>query len=119
MKTVLPLPHDEQLRLLESDGIADAVQKYLAGDPSRVGELFSMNREEYLRWALARPLREDGWLRMSEGTQDGIYLHQLPDGRWAVYQQERGGVLWSNEFSTYEEARRFYELEYGLGAHLK
>jgi hypothetical protein len=119
MASTLPLPRSEQFRLLESDGVADAVRKYLGGDPSRVGELFSITKEEYVRWAVPRPLREDAWVKTSEGTQDGVYIHQNRSGRWVVYQQERGGILWSNEFQTSEEARRFYELEHGLGAHLK
>ena len=91
----------------------------MGGEPSRVGELFSITREDYLQWVLQRPLREDGWVRTSPSTQDGVYLLQKPDSTWSVYQQERGGILSSNAFDTYEAARRFYEVKYGLGSHFK
>jgi hypothetical protein len=119
MTRPLPLSREEQFRLLEEGKVADAVRVYLGGDPARIGELFSISQDEYLAWVLRRPVREDGWLRTARSAQDGVYfINELPS-LWTIYQQDRGAILWKKDFTGYEEARRYLELEFGLGRHLR
>lgn len=113
------LSRDEQYKLLEEGNVRDMVRARLGGDFSRIGEIISLTQEEYVAWHLSRPLREDGWIKKSPGTEDGVYFINIGDTLWSVYLQERGGRVWSEWFSSYEEARRFFAVDYGLGRFLR
>jgi hypothetical protein len=115
----LPLSREQHFAVLERDLLAQAIEKYLDGDFSRIPELFSISQEEYVAWDLARPIKDDGWVRTIPGSQDGIYF--VGDGAnfWRVYQQDRGSVMWMEFFQSYDEARKFFAVEHGLGRHLR
>lgn len=116
---ILALSPDEQYRLLEQGKVGDAVREKLGGDFHRLGELITLSQEEYSAWILTKPLQEDGWVRKSPSTQDGVYFLQRGESWWTVYQQDRGAVLWQESFSTYEEARRYLAINHGIGRFLK
>ncbi|MFM8899804.1 MAG: hypothetical protein ACKOF9_07635 [Burkholderiales bacterium] len=99
--------------------LAQAIEKYLGGDFSRISELFSISQEDYVAWDLARPLKEDGWIRTTRSSQDGIYFIRDGVNFWSIYQQERGSVMWTECFQSYEDARRYFAVTLGLGRHLK
>jgi hypothetical protein len=102
---VRKLTHPEQLQIITSGRIYEAVEEHLAGDWSRRGELFDLPRALFDSWADALDISGHGYIRVGPATFDGIYI--VPRGhRWCVYQQEKGGRDSERTFDDFRQAKR-------------
>lgn len=95
----------EQLEIITSGRVWDAVREYLNGDWSRRNELFTIPRSTFDAWADSIELPH-GCIYREPHTWDGVYVAETVD-RWAVYYQERGQqVADLGSFPDYRTAKR-------------
>ncbi|WP_417358537.1 MULTISPECIES: hypothetical protein [Gammaproteobacteria] len=80
--------------------IGKLIEEKLAGDESRVLELFTTDE-------VFDELTGDGWHYFEPNTFDGFYLVKATYG-YACYNQDRGAKSNTKSFSTIQEASRYY-----------
>ncbi len=78
----------EQLEIITSGKVYEAVRDHLGGDWNRIRELFTIRRAQFDAWAYQIQL-PFGRVTNRLSAHDGVYV--IPQGdEWLVFEQERG-----------------------------
>ena len=103
-----PYTKDEQFALLENRvhgaTLWEAMTLYCGAMRDRVGELFTINQDEYLRWARTNPIER--FVSMNTACSDGYSL--VKKGKeWELEYHERGTVDICQSFDSLDEAKEY------------
>ncbi|MBL0166058.1 MAG: hypothetical protein IPP85_02475 [Propionivibrio sp.] len=103
-----PYTKEEQLALLENRvhgaTLWEAMTLYCGAMRNQVGELFTINQDEYLQWARTMPIER--FVSMNPFCSDGYSLVKKDKG-WELQFRERGTLRQCQSFVSLDEAKEY------------
>ena len=108
----MQVPKEAQIQAILSAGEWQLAKEYGLSDSEIT---WTVTREDVKNYVNTNGF-PTGWVHLSEGTHDGVYLLG-EDANWTVSYKERGVIYYEERFESPDEAMDYLLDEYYLKRH--